>query len=146
MQSGCRCASIAFPKDEAHLLRHSEEARARIDESPRTCGCILQMNPSTRGAPNSAIFGSVTCSRSRDAEFPRLAGAIGRRNVALAVALLRAPFVHSTATGSDAQSFPTTFLPTFASNGRIYAFSAIWRLEPICLNVSEIGGCTDSAC
>ncbi len=41
--------------------------------------------------------------------------------------------------------FPTHFLPTLASNGRIYASSAISALQPICLNVSEIRGYTNLA-
>lgn len=33
---------------------------------------------------------------------------------------------------------PTTFLPTFASNGRVYAFSAILPLQSICLTINGI--------
>ena len=44
-----------------------------------------------------------------------------------------------------APSLPTTFLPTFASNGRIYAFSANLPLQPICLTNSRIGCCANLA-
>ena len=37
-------------------------------------------------------------------------------------------------------ALPTIFLPTFALNGRIYAFSAILPFQPICVSVSGLGG------
>jgi hypothetical protein len=41
--------------------------------------------------------------------------------------------------------FPTTFLPTFASKGRIYAFSPFLAVDAISLTISALVSCADLA-
>jgi hypothetical protein len=44
-----------------------------------------------------------------------------------------------------ADVLPTTFLPDFTQNGRIYAFSSFLALDTIRLTISGLVGCADLA-